>query len=263
MGRIDQIEGDWHASVAALAWQMDLGIDCLMLDAPVNRYEEQDVAPAVARARAPAAFIPDRPAVAVDHVAEAERAAAQAETLADLRAALEAWPHCEARRGARNMIFAGGAEGARVMVVGDVPDIDEDRQGLPFAAAKGALFDAMFAAIGLSRGADDPALGVYVTTALPWRTVGEALPADLAMLRPFLRRHIELARPEIVVAMGRDAIAVLGADLRGRGHWGAVADRPVLAMQHPADLLRNPALKADAWADLMALRARLKLGEKP
>ena len=285
MGRIDQIEADYQAALAALAWQVDLGVDCAVQDFPVNRYEAVNPPPLAARAGVAFAHaanpsvpdptasgltasdpaVPDPAGPATDHVAEAVAAAAQAGTLPALRAALEAWPHCEARQGARNLVFGGGTAGARVMVVGDVPDVDEDRQGTPFVGAKGALLDAMFAAIGLARHADDPALGIYLATALPWRPVGQPRPQDIAMLRPFMLRHIALARPEIVVAMGRDALFVLAGaeDQRTRGTWATIAGRPLLAMQHPGDLIRAPAAKSDAWVDLLALKARLAKGPIP
>ncbi len=265
MSRIDQITGDWEAALAALAWQVDLGIDTVVQDAPVNRYHAAepipDAAPPILRhAQAPTS--PDAPPAA-DTMAEAEASAAGATSLAALHAALAAWPHCEIRRGARNLVFAGGTAGARVMVVGEAPDVDEDRSGIPFAGVKGALLDRMFAAIGLARDAKDPARGVYLTTALPWRSVGPPREGDVAMLRPFVLRHIALAQPEIVVAMGNDAVSTLlqgAVDPPARGAWRVVLDRPLLVMQHPGHLLRNPVAKGAAWADLVALKARLREG---
>ncbi len=254
MSRIDQIEGDWQASLAALDWQVDLGVDAAVLDAPVDRYEAAAVvavAPTVAEATSNGA---------VDAVAEALAAASRATTLPALRAAVAAYPHCEISRGARNLVFAAGQPGARVMVVGDAPDIDEDRQGTPFAGAKGVLLDRMFAAIGLGREAGDLGQALYLTTVLPWKPPGDRAPEreELDMIRPFLMQHITLAAPDIIVAMGSAAIAALLPDTPfARGTWAEVLGCPVLAMQHPGVLLRNPAQKREAWADLLALKARL------
>ena len=81
------------------------------------------------------------------------------------------------------------------------------------------------------------------------------------MMRPFLKRHVELIDPEVLVIMGNHACqALLGRRgiTRLRGTWTEAIDRPALPMFHPAYLLRNPAAKREAWADLLALRARLR-----
>lgn len=81
------------------------------------------------------------------------------------------------------------------------------------------------------------------------------------MMMPFLKRHIELAAPEVLVAMGNHAtFALIGRRgiTRLRGQWAEAQGRPVLPMFHPAFLLRDPARKREAWADLLDLKARLK-----
>lgn len=264
MGRIDQIAGDWHASLAALDWQVDLGVDVAVQDTPVNRYEAAiaaEAAPAPVSA-APRATTPAdiAPMPQIDAVSEAVAAADRATTLDDLRAAMADYPHCEIRRGARNLVFAAGQPGARVMVVGEAPDIDDDRQGAAFVGVKGGLLDQMFAAIGLARDAGDLSQALYLTPVMPWKPPGNRAPEafELAMMRPFVLRHIALARPDIVVAMGSAATAMLAQGTpMPRGTWGQVEGRPLLAMQHPAALLRTPAQKREAWADLLALKARL------
>jgi len=81
------------------------------------------------------------------------------------------------------------------------------------------------------------------------------------MMGPFLQRHVELAAPDVIVVMGNTpAQAVLGRRgiTRLRGAWTEAWGHPVLPMLHPAYLLRNPAAKREAWADLLALQARLR-----
>jgi DNA polymerase len=83
------------------------------------------------------------------------------------------------------------------------------------------------------------------------------------MFLPFLRRHIELASPDLVVLMGNTPCqALLGRTgiTRIRGQWTEALGRPVLPMFHPAYLLRTPEAKREAWADLLSLRARLGQG---
>ena len=123
----------------------------------------------------------------------------------------------------------------------------------------------MFGAIGLTRSSPDPAASVYITNTVPWRPPGnrEPTPEELAMLRPFLLRHIELAAPRVLVLVGNVACdALLGRRgiLRLRGHWTQARDLPAMPMTHPAYLLRNPAAKREAWADLLSIKARLASG---
>jgi len=125
----------------------------------------------------------------------------------------------------------------------------------------------MLAAIGLSRKAEDPAAAAYITNLLPWRPPANREPSsdEIAMMRPFLMRHIALAAPEVLVTMGapatRTVLGVATGITRLRGRWAALGGGlPVLPMLHPAALLRDPIRKREAWADLLMLRARLDGG---
>jgi len=265
---------------AMLSWQTELGADEFIGDGPVDRFAHAEAMAAEAAARAaagpvagsapapaPARRTPDAPAPArppaVDPVAVARAMAAGADTLADLARVMGDFPHCELRRGARRTVFGQGLEDARVMIIGDAPRADEDRQGLPFAGPEGALLDRMLAAIGLDRHAEDRARAVRLAAVLPWRAPGDRDPdpAEMAMMLPFLARQVALVAPDVVVLMGNQACqAILGRPgiLRLRGQWGECFDRPCLPMLHPAHLLRNPGAKREAWADLLSLQARLR-----
>lgn len=275
----------WQAALAALAWQVDLGVTEVIGDAPINAYDLPDRAqwqatpqavavPRRSAARPPAGpaaapYVPtvsaeDRAAAQADAaVAAAQAAAADAPTLDALHEALARYDHCELKKGARNLVFADGLPGARVLILGEAPGRDEDMQGKPFVGAAGQLLDRMFAAIGLSRGSSDPATALYITNVMPWRPPAnrDPTPEEIAMMRPFVERHIALARPQIVVAMGNTpCAALLGAKgiLRLRGHWTEALGLPVMPMTHPAYLLRNPAAKREAWADLLDIQAKLR-----
>ena len=200
-------------------------------------------------------------APAVDTVAIARQLAESAGSLDVLRATMEGFEHCDLKRGARNFVFCDGHPGARVMVIGEAPGRDEDQQGKPFVGRAGHLLDKMFAAIGLDRQVDG-ATGLYITNMLPWRPPQnrDPKPEELAMMQPFLRRHVELAAPDVVVLMGNHACAgLLGRKgiTRMRGNWEDVMGKPAMPMFHPAYLLRNPAAKREAWADLLEIKARL------
>jgi DNA polymerase len=262
---------DDFAALAILQWQAEMGADEAIGDLPVDCFAlpEKLAAPKLAPAPAapasagperamPVALAPEGP----DPVAVARQAAGGAGTLEALRAALEAFDLCDLKKGAKSTVFADGTAGARVMIIGEAPGRDEDVQGKPFVGRAGQLLDKMFAAIGLSRTAPDPGAALYITNTLPWRPPGnrDPEPAELAMLRPFLARHVELAAPDLIVLMGNAACdAGLGKRgiLRLRGAWAEAFGRPALPMTHPAYLLRNPAAKREAWADLLSLKARL------
>ncbi|AVO39781.1 uracil-DNA glycosylase [Pukyongiella litopenaei] len=248
---------DYHTARALLDWQVELGVTEAIGDVPVNRYELEARAKPAVRTEAAAAGMP-MVADAVDPVAEAKARAAAAGTLEALQAALAAYDHCDLRKGARNLVFSDGVAGARVMIIGEAPGRDEDREGRPFVGRAGQLLDRMLDAIGLSR-----AETVYITNVLPWRPPQNRDPQaeEIAMLTPFLSRHVELAAPELLVLMGNISCqAVLGRRgiTRLRGQWTEAFGRPALPMFHPAYLLRQPHAKREAWADLLELKARLR-----
>ncbi len=269
---MDHIDEAW-ALKALLDWQAELGADAAIAEQPVDRYAESAAALAAlaaSPARIPAAAAGSVAPVAVpepsaedDPVAVAGALARGAADLAALReAALAAFEHCELKLGARNLVFADGRPGARVMIVGEAPGRDEDEQGKPFVGRAGQLLDRMLAAIGLDRRSPDLERAVYITNILPWRPPQNRTPSaeEIAMLRPFVVRHVELAAPDLVVAMGNTACAgLLGQTgiTRIRGNWAQFAGRPCLPMFHPAFLLRTPHAKREAWADLLSLKARL------
>ena len=182
-------------------------------------------------------------------------------SLADLRAALEAFDGCALKATATRLVFADGNPQAKVMLVGEAPGGDEDRQGLPFVGRAGQLLDRMLAAIGLDR------TKVYMTNVIAWRPPGNRTPtpAEIQSCQPFVARHIELINPDILVCLGNVSVQTLlktrEGITRARGQW---FDYPLpgrnlraLAMLHPAFLLRSPAFKRQAWTDLQALRAVL------
>jgi DNA polymerase len=270
---------------AALAWQIEAGVDETMADAPCDRFAETIAADAARAAGPPAAargaragppagganpgparqsFAASGPPVPETPAAEvaAERAAA-AHDLASLNAAVQAFDRCALREGAKSTVFADGRPGARVMIVGEAPGRDEDREGLPFVGRSGALLDLMLASIGLARDAADLRAAVYITNLSPWRPLENRQPStdEAAMLVPFLARHIELAAPEALLLMGNAPWkALMQTDVgitRARGRWARWRGIPVMPSFHPAYLLRSPARKRDAWRDLMALRGAL------
>jgi uracil-DNA glycosylase family 4 len=259
----DDILADWHASVAALAWQLDMGLTDVIGENPVSAYDLPDTSaqrPAPQPAPPP---VPSATAVQGDPVKAASDAADGAGSLAALHQALKDFDGCELKRGARNTVFADGNPRARVLVLGEAPGREEDLEGRPFVGPAGQLLDRMFAAIGLSRAAQARETAIYITNVLPWRPPGnrDPSPEEVALLMPFVRRHIELAAPDVIVTLGNTPFFALTGNrgiVRARGIWGQALGRPNLPMLHPAYLLRNPAAKREAWADLLSLQDWLR-----
>lgn len=254
---MESAEEYWTAR-ALLDWQIEMGVDEAIGDDAIDRYAFEDKQP---KAKV-ASKADDTPYVApkageVDHAQIAADLANAAQDLDGLRAAMGAFEHCDLKAGARNLVFSAGTAGSDVMIITDAPDRDEDRAGALFVKSGGALFDKMFAAIGMTRD------HIYAAPVLPWNPPQNRPPneAELAMMLPFLQRHIALAQPKILVLMGNGPCqALLGTSgmTRLRGGWTDVAGVPALPMFAPSYLLNTPMAKRDAWADLLSLKAKLK-----
>ncbi len=262
---METAEEYWLAR-ALLDWHVELGADESIGDSPVNRYDLAE--PISAAARQPAASRaapPPIPAAAptVDAPAEARKAAEAASSLDELAAAMRDFDLCEVKKGARKFCFSDGNPAASVMIIGEAPGREEDLEGRPFVGRAGQMLDRMFAAIGLSRGSPDSQESVYITNVLPWRPPSNRTPdaAEIAMMVPFLERHVALVDPDVICLMGNTPLtAVLNETgiTRLRGQWAEAYGKPVMPMLHPAYLLRQTAAKKQAWADLLAVKARLE-----
>jgi len=262
-------------SLAVLNWLVDAGADEAIEASPVDRFTQRNVdaprasAPSPGEGRAPLAQI--KPAnlapLATDGFGSALEIAARCASLAELRAALEGFEGSQLKRLATNTVFADGAPDSRIMFIGEAPGQDEDRAGLPFVGRAGKLLDKMLAAIGLNRA------NAYIINVMPWRPPDNRNPdpGEVALCIPFLRRHIELAQPQIMIMLGAVAARhVLGLNdgiMKLRGRWLeyriGTEMIPVLPTLHPAYLLRQPAHKRLAWLDLQALAEKLELLKLP
>ncbi len=147
------------------------------------------------------------------------------------------------------------------MVIGPMPNAEDDRDGQPFSGRQGQLLDRMLAAIGLSRD------NVVLTNIIPWRPPGNRMPspAELDICQPFLERQIALAEPKHVLLLGNFPARVFfgGNDTihSMRGEWRDVQfgahTFKAIATLHPQDLITAPANKALAWRDLLTFRLQL------
>jgi DNA polymerase len=263
-------------TLTTLNWLVEAGADEAIAEQPVNRLAASAKAAAssplpTARPAAMAAPAPMKaPAqarmeipVSGDMIGDAQAAAASANSLAELQAALEAFDGCALKRTATNTVFADGVATGRVMLIGEAPGRDEDRIGKPFVGRAGQLLDKMLASIGLDRKTN-----AYITNVINWRPPDnrDPTPEEAASCLPFLRRHIELANPGVIILLGAVAARhVVGGSegimkLRGRWMEYRVGDHmvPLMPTLHPAYLLRQPAHKKLAWRDLQAVRDKIQ-----
>jgi len=223
------------------------------------------------------------PASYIEWLARAGEQARSAQTLAELKARIAAFDGCSLKWTAKNTCIADGTLPQPLMLVGEGPGAEEDRQALPFVGRAGQLLNRMLAAIGFGReslqqadsgnqaaGPAKPILPLaYITNAVFWRPPGNRTPTlpEIDLCRPFLARQIELVRPKILVSLGGvAATALLGQKqsiLRLRGQWQIykTADGqeiPYMPSLHPAFLLRSPGQKKAAWQDFLAAKMRLE-----
>ncbi len=191
----------------------------------------------------------------------AREAAANAQSLDELREMLAAFDGCGLKATAKSLCFYRGSAQARLMLIGEAPGREEDLEGRPFVGPAGQFLDKMLAAIGLSD-AD-----VHITNIVYWRPPGNRTPTpqEAQVCRPFLERQIALVAPELVLTLGGPAtkamLDVADSIMKVRGRWhdaelGGRA-RPVMPTLHPTYLLRTPLAKRQAWRDLLAVKARL------
>ena len=247
---------------ALMRWYIDAGVDETIGEEPIDRFKPTPVPPAAKPA--PAATAPASAPSAAPLAYTGAHPADAVTTVAELKAMVEAFDGCGLKQFASKTVFADGNPSARVMFVGEAPGADEDRQGLPFVGISGKLLDRMLESIGLSR-----AENAYITNVVFWRPPGNRAPTDeeIAVCMPFVRRHIELVNPAVLVIVGGLSAKTLLATTLGitrlRGRWheytapGLAAPIPALPLFHPAYLLRSPQQKRLAWRDLLSLRARL------
>jgi len=190
--------------------------------------------------------------------AESGRAAEPAAALDwdRLESAVAGCVKCALHAGRTRTVFGVGDRQAGLMVVGEAPGAEEDRQGLPFVGRAGQLLNAMLQAIGFAR--DE----VYIANVLKCRPPNnrDPRPDEVGCCLPYLERQIALVDPRVILCVGRIAAQnLLGTDvslgrLRGQVHAFGTEGRPVIVTYHPAYLLRSPAEKAKAWQDLLRVQ---------
>ena len=181
--------------------------------------------------------------------------------LAELKVKINSIKNCELKKSAINLVFSDGNPFAQIMIIGEGPGANEDKEGKPFVGRAGKLLDKMLEAIKLSR------KNVYISNVVNFRPPMNRRPTDEEIIRylPFLIRHIELINPKILLLLGSTALnALVGNEeviSKARGKWinKKIGNSypEVIASFHPAFLMRQPDQKKYAWEDLKMIRKKM------
>ncbi len=157
-----------------------------------------------------------------------------------------------------NFVFGMGNPQAKIMFIGEAPGRDEDLQGLPFVGKAGQLLDKMLFALQMKREE------VFIANVLKCRPPNnrDPLPDEVTHCEPYLKKQIEIIKPQAIVALGRISAQVLLnktdslSSMRQNDH--KYENIPFIVTYHPAALLRNPRWKANAWFDLKKIGNLIK-----
>jgi uracil-DNA glycosylase len=255
------------AAKALASWWEMAGLEPFDVDATIRAAAR--VAPKAAPAPTQTMRAPSTRAQAsaarkpVDSLADAKKLAAACTSIEALHKAIASFDGCTLKTHALNTVFSDGTFGAPIMIIGEAPDREDDSIGKSFGGASGQLLDKMLASIGLSR-----TTNCYLTNLIPWRPPGDRKPTadEIAICRPFIERHIELAAPKAILFVGglsaqtlldsTDSVMKLRTRAFSYGANGAAYAQCLLS---PAYLLNRPSEKALAWKDLLRFQAEISV----
>ncbi len=187
----------------------------------------------------------------------------KSQKLDKLKKTIQLIKNCELKRNATNVVFGDGNINAKIMIIGEGPGANEDAQGKPFVGRAGKLLDKMLESIRLDR------KKVYISNVVNYRPPENRRPTELEIERylPFLKNHIEIINPKILLLLGSTALnSIIGDDIvisKARGNWiqkEIGKSKPwVIASFHPAFLMRQPEQKKFTWIDLKMIREKSKI----
>tara|TARA_B100000123_G_scaffold271995_1_gene253228 strand:- start:893 stop:1588 length:696 start_codon:yes stop_codon:yes gene_type:complete len=184
------------------------------------------------------------------------------EALIRLKNEIKKIKNCNLKKNASNIVFSDGNPKSKIMLVGEAPGANEDKEGLPFVGRAGILLNKMLASIDLDRDK------VYISNIVNYRPPENRKPNDEEIERylPFITKHIEIINPKILVLLGSTAMSALIGNneviSKARGKWiekkfGSCKTSIIITF-HPAFLMRQPAQKKMAWIDLKMIREKKK-----
>ena len=189
-----------------------------------------------------------------------EISADKADNLERLKKSISNIKNCSLKASATNMVFSDGNPKSKIMLIGEAPGSNEDQEGLPFVGRAGTLLDKMLASINLDR------KSVYISNIINYRPPENRKPTyeEINIYLPFVKKHIEIISPKILILLGSTAMnALIGDDVvisKVRGQWiekeFGQCQTSVIVTFHPAFLMRQPTQKKLAWIDLKMIEAK-------
>ncbi len=181
--------------------------------------------------------------------------------LEKLKKQISSIKNCELKNNASKIVFADGNPNASIMIIGEGPGANEDKEGKPFVGRAGKLLNKMLESINLNR------KNVYISNVVNFRPPMNRRPTDKEILRylPFLKKHIEIINPKILLLLGSTALnALIGNEIvisKARGKWVrkkiGETNPELIASFHPAFLMRQPDQKKYAWEDLKMIKRKI------
>jgi len=187
---------------------------------------------------------------------------AKPQKLENLKKNIKNIKNCALKKSAKNLVFGDGNINSKIMIIGEGPGAQEDEMGIPFVGRAGKLLDKMLSSIQLDR------TKVYISNVVNYRPPANRKPTELEIAKylPFLKSHIEIVNPKIILLLGSTALnALIGSEVvisKARGKWVQKEigkSKPwIIASFHPAFLMRQPEQKKLAWIDLKMVRDKLK-----
>jgi DNA polymerase len=251
-----------------LEWYTDIGMTVAIGNEPVNHKQVRPSIHAAKNPMLPATAGTDplpKMGVPSKQAMNSRAIAAACKTVDELRQAIVNFEGCDLKMTATHTVFSDGNPDAKIMIIGEAPGADEDRQGRPFVGLSGQLLDKVLASINLSR-----AQNIYISNIISWRPPGNRTPTphEIALCQPFIERHIELIAPKILILVGGVSAKTLLNTNEGimklRGKWHEfktpTMQDPIktMATYHPAFLLRSPGQKAAVWKDLLLVQEEMQ-----
>ncbi len=185
------------------------------------------------------------------------------QTMAELYNAIKNFDKCYIKKTATNTVLGKGNPDAKLLIIGEAPGADEDKQGVPYAGENSKLLTKMLHSINLDIEKD-----CFYVNIIPWRPPGNRAPSpsEIADCLPFIKKYIELINPDFILCFGAISFnAINHSNLpinKARGNWVDYQTNDgknikMLATYSPSFLIKSPAQKKYAWADLLTLKQEL------
>jgi DNA polymerase len=238
-------------SIQALEWFKEIGVEAVYSEVKLGEAKVASVVPLEIASKD------------VSAGTSAHELAMQAKDLKALEQAVHAFDGCDLKKLAINTVFADGNPNAEVMLIGEAPGANEDKDGIPFCGQSGKLLNNIILSIGLKRS------DAYITNTVFWRPPGNRRPTpeELEICRPFVEKHIALVKPKVIILVGSTAVeSLLGSnvavhDLRNSTYQykNQFLDASIktFVIFHPSYLLRQPGKKKLMWFDMLRIKGQI------